>query len=56
MRLRGWVREGGGVPGDGGFGTEPVEELRAADWVVGSLEGVEVTAWLAGLELRFPTS
>ncbi len=40
----------------GVLGTHSAEELRAADWVVGSLEDVEVTAWLAGLELRFPTS
>jgi mannitol-1-/sugar-/sorbitol-6-phosphatase len=35
------------------LGTEPVEELRAADWVVASLEGVVVTVAPAGLELRF---
>ncbi len=36
------------------LGTEPVEELRTADWVVRSLEDVEVTAGVTGLELRFP--
>jgi sugar-phosphatase len=35
------------------LGTEPVEELRDADWVVGSLEGVSVKANAEGLELRF---
>jgi mannitol-1-/sugar-/sorbitol-6-phosphatase len=35
------------------LGTEPVEELQAADWVVGSLEGVEVRVVVEGLELRF---
>jgi len=35
------------------LGTEPVEELRGADWVVGSLEGLAVTANADGLELRF---
>jgi sugar-phosphatase len=35
------------------LGTEPVEELRSADWVVGSLEGLAVTATLDGLEMRF---
>ncbi len=35
------------------LGTEPVEELRAADWVVASLEGVEVTVRTEGLELGF---
>jgi mannitol-1-/sugar-/sorbitol-6-phosphatase len=35
------------------LGTESVEELRAADWVVASLDGVTVTAAGAGLELRF---
>ena len=29
------------------------EELRAADWVVGSLEGLAVTAKADELELRF---
>ena len=36
------------------LGTEPVEELRAADWVVRSLEDVEVTAGVTGLALRCP--
>ena len=36
------------------LGTQTVEELRTADWVVGSLEDVEVTAGVTGLELRFP--
>ena len=35
------------------LGTEPVEELRGADWVVGSLEGVALTVGAEGLELRF---
>ena len=35
------------------LGTEPVEELRGADWVVASLEVVEVSADAEGLELRF---
>ena len=35
------------------LGTEPVEELRAADWVVASLEGVSVAMGVDGLELRF---
>jgi mannitol-1-/sugar-/sorbitol-6-phosphatase len=35
------------------LGTEPTEELRAADWVVASLTGVAVTVASAGLELRF---
>ena len=35
------------------LGTESVEELRTADWVVGSLEGVAVKAGANGLELRF---
>jgi mannitol-1-/sugar-/sorbitol-6-phosphatase len=35
------------------LGTEPVEELRDADWVVGSLEGVSVRVDEAGLELSF---
>jgi sugar-phosphatase len=35
------------------LGTEPVEELRGADWVVGSLEGMAVGASAEGLELRF---
>jgi len=37
----------------GVLGTEPVEELRGADWVVGSLEGLAVTVNPEGLELRF---
>jgi mannitol-1-/sugar-/sorbitol-6-phosphatase len=37
----------------GVLGTEQIEELRAADWVVGSLEGIEVTVGAEGLELRF---
>jgi sugar-phosphatase len=35
------------------MGTEPVEELREADWVVESLEGLQVTVNADGLELRF---
>ncbi len=35
------------------LGTEPAEELRGADWVVASLEGVEVRVGVAGLDLRF---
>ena len=35
------------------LGTEPVEELRAADWVAASLEGVSVAMGVEGLELRF---
>jgi len=35
------------------LGTEPVEDLRGADWVVGSLEGLAVTVNVDGLELRF---
>ena len=35
------------------LGTESMEELRGADWVVGSLEGVAVKAGANGLELRF---
>jgi len=35
------------------LGTEPAEELRAADWVVKSLEDVDVIVGVAGLELRF---
>jgi mannitol-1-/sugar-/sorbitol-6-phosphatase len=35
------------------LGTEPVEELRGADWVVASLEGVSVAMGVDGLELRF---
>ena len=35
------------------LGTEPVEELRKADWVVESLEGLQVTVNVDGLELRF---
>jgi sugar-phosphatase len=35
------------------LGTEPVEKLREADWVVKSLENLTVTANAEGLELRF---
>jgi mannitol-1-/sugar-/sorbitol-6-phosphatase len=35
------------------LGTESAEELRAADWVVSSLEGLLVTETASGLELRF---
>ncbi len=35
------------------LGTEPAEELRAADWVVASLTEVSVGVAPAGLELRF---
>ncbi len=35
------------------LGTESVEELRTADWVVGSLDGIEVSVGAEGLELRF---
>jgi sugar-phosphatase len=35
------------------LGTEPVEELREADWVVGSLEGLSASVNAEGLELRF---
>jgi sugar-phosphatase len=35
------------------LGTEPVEALREADWVVGSLEGVIARSGTDGLELRF---
>jgi sugar-phosphatase len=35
------------------MGTEPVEELREADWVVESLAGLQVTVNADGLELRF---
>jgi sugar-phosphatase len=37
----------------GVLGTHSAEELRAADWVVGSLEGLAVTAKADELELRF---
>ena len=35
------------------LGTESAEELRGADWVVASLEEVEVRVGVAGLDLRF---
>jgi mannitol-1-/sugar-/sorbitol-6-phosphatase len=35
------------------LGTHSAEDLRAADWVVASLEGLAVTANQDGLELRF---
>jgi sugar-phosphatase len=35
------------------LGTHPAEELHEADWVVGSLERLAVTANPDGLELRF---
>ncbi len=37
----------------GVVGTHSLEELHQADWVVGSLDGVSVTAVDGGLELRF---
>jgi sugar-phosphatase len=37
----------------GVLGTHSAEELRGADWVVGSLEGLAVTTSSDGLELRF---
>jgi sugar-phosphatase len=37
----------------GVLGTHSAAELRGADWIVGSLEGLAVTATLDGLELRF---
>ena len=37
----------------GVLGTHSAEELHGADWVVGSLEGLSVTANAGGLELRF---
>jgi sugar-phosphatase len=42
-----------GCPVLGVLGTHPAEELHEADWVVGSLEGLAVTAKAEGLELRF---
>jgi sugar-phosphatase len=42
-----------GCPVLGLLGTHPAEELHEADWVVGSLEGLAVTAKAEGLELRF---
>jgi sugar-phosphatase len=36
----------------GVLGTHSAEELHESDWVVGSLEGVSVTAGIGGLELR----
>ena len=35
------------------LGTHSAEELKAADWVVESLEGLKVVAGVDGLELRF---
>jgi sugar-phosphatase len=37
----------------GVLGTHSAEDLRDADWIVGSLEGVAVTTKTDGLELRF---
>jgi mannitol-1-/sugar-/sorbitol-6-phosphatase len=37
----------------GVLGTHSADELHGADWVVGSLEGLAVTANAEGLELRF---
>ena len=37
----------------GVLGTHAAEELRAADWIAQSLEGLSVTAMADGLELRF---
>jgi mannitol-1-/sugar-/sorbitol-6-phosphatase len=37
----------------GVLGTHSAAELRGADWILGSLEGLSVTATLDGLELRF---
>jgi mannitol-1-/sugar-/sorbitol-6-phosphatase len=37
----------------GVLGTHSAEDLRQADWIVGSLEGLAVTAKADGLELRF---
>jgi mannitol-1-/sugar-/sorbitol-6-phosphatase len=37
----------------GVLGTHSVEELRGADWIVPSLEGVVMTSSAGGLELRF---
>jgi sugar-phosphatase len=37
----------------GMVGTHRAEELQAADWLMGSLEGLVVTAGVDGLELRF---
>ena len=37
----------------GVMGTHSAEELHRADWVVGSLEGLSVTANPDGLELQF---
>jgi mannitol-1-/sugar-/sorbitol-6-phosphatase len=37
----------------GVVGTHTAEELKGAQWIVGSLEGVKVTVGTEGLELRF---
>jgi sugar-phosphatase len=37
----------------GVLGTHSAEELREAEWVVGSLEGVAAAVKADGLELRF---
>jgi sugar-phosphatase len=37
----------------GVLGTHVAEDLNKADWIVGSLEGVAVTAGVGGLEMRF---
>jgi mannitol-1-/sugar-/sorbitol-6-phosphatase len=37
----------------GVLGTHSAAELRGADWIVGSLEGLAVTVTLDGLEMRF---
>ncbi len=37
----------------GVLGTHAVKDLDRADWVVGSLEGVVLTARVDGLEMRF---
>ena len=38
------------------LGTDSAEELRAADWVVASLEDLAVTETSSGLELQFSTA
>ena len=40
----------------GVLGTHSAEELREADWVATSLEGLVVTAQSDGLELRFESA
>jgi sugar-phosphatase len=42
-----------GCPVLGVLGTHSADELRGADWIVGSLEGLAVTVKPEGIELRF---